>query len=483
MASKAASTALESRADEAMDAALAVLYAGMTEPALGDGAPGDGHPGDGRCPDPLAAVADGCLDVLVAIARSEAKLAAAKAVAVATYAESVRAAAPPETPVQAQEMAVAAEIGCVLAIGDRAGAVLLADSCTLARNLPRTLTALRAGTLSWRHAKVMIDETSTLTPAAAVLLEAHFLDPEDPHRAKGCPIGEMPAYRFRHKARIWRERHHPDSIEKRHSKGFDDRCLDLTSEPDGMARLSAYLSADAATAIWNRLTATARGLQGPAEARTLTQLRVDLFAAAILRTGSPAPAANPGGASAAGLADVPAPKADVLVTVPVFALLGLTDEPAMLDGYGPIPPSMARDLVAGGASSFYRVLTDPRDGAPLEIGRTNYRLTKPMRSWLRLRDGKCPFPGCSNHSLDNEADHILSWHHGGTTGITNLGSPCPKHHRLKHASAWKPTPATPTEPPGWIAPSGRTYLSEHQDWEAPQWPAPPLRERKAEPGN
>lgn len=250
-----------------------------------------------------------------------------------------------------------------------------------------------------------------------------------------------------------------------------------------MARLSAYLSADAATAIWNRLTATARGLQGPAEARTLTQLRVDLFAAATLRTGSPAPAANPGGASAAGLADVPAPKADVLVTVPVFALLGLTDEPAMLDGYGPIPPSMARDLVAGGASSFYRVLTDPRDGAPLEIGRTNYRLTKPMRSWLRLRDGKCPFPGCSNHSLDNEADHILSWHQGGTTGITNLGSPCPKHHRLRHASAWKPTPATLTEPPGWIAPSGRTYPSEHQDWEAPQWPAPPLRERKAEPGN
>jgi hypothetical protein len=69
----------------------------------------------------------------------------------------------------------------------------------------------------------------------------------------------------------------------------------------------------------------------------------------------------------------------VLVTVPVFALLGLTDEPATLDGYGPIPASMARKLLTDGANSFTRVLIDPRDGAPLEIGRTSYRLTKAMR--------------------------------------------------------------------------------------------------------
>jgi hypothetical protein len=103
---------------------------------------------------------------------------------------------------------------------------------------------------------------------------------------------------------------------------------------------------------------------------------------------------------------------------------------------------MARDLVANGAGSFYRVLVDPRDGAPLEIGRTSYRVSKAMRNWLRLRDGKCPFPGCNNTSLDNEADHILAWHRGGTTGISNLGQPCPKHHKLRHTSGWKPTPAT-----------------------------------------
>lgn len=254
--------------------------------------------------------------------------------------------------------------------------------------------------------------------------------------------------------------------------------MEYIPEQDGMARLSAYLPADQAAAIWNRITAIARGLQGPHEDRTLTQLRADVLAAAALRssTGCTRCSNGVGGgtgadAVAAGPADIPTPQAEILVTVPVFSLLGLTEEPAMLDGYGPIPASMARNLVGNGADSFHRVLVDPRDGAPLEIGRQSYRLTKAMRNWLRMRDGKCPFPGCSNHSLDNEADHLLAWHHGGTTGIANLGQPCPRHHRLKHASGWRPTPATKDEPPGWVSPSGREYKSEHQDWEPPHWPS------------
>ena len=170
---------------------------------------------------------------------------------------------------------------------------------------------------------------------------------------------------------------------------------------------------------------------------------------------------------------MPVPRAQVLVTVPVLSLIGATGEPAVLDGYGPIPPSMARRLVAGGAGSFYRVLTDPRDGAPLEIGRSSYRLSKAMRHWLDLRDAKCTFPSCGNHCLDNEADHLLAWAGGGGTGVSNLGQACPKHHRLKHRSAWTPAGASKDHPPGWTSPTGRHYPSEHQDWEPPHWPPQP----------
>ncbi|WP_258229421.1 HNH endonuclease signature motif containing protein, partial [Arthrobacter sp. HMWF013] len=73
-------------------------------------------------------------------------------------------------------------------------------------------------------------------------------------------------------------------------------------------------------------------------------------------------------------------------------------------------------------------------------------------------------------SLDNEADHLLAWAHGGTTGISNLAQPCPKHHRLRHTGGWEPGPATKDHPPGWISPTGRHYASEQPDWEPPWLP-------------
>ena len=462
--------------------------------------------------DPLAGSADGCLDVLAGAREVEAGFAGLKAKAAVKYAECASVVAGPDVPVQAQEMAVAAEIGCVLALGPRAASSFLATSHAVVSSLPRTLAGLQAGTLSWQHAVVMADEAACLDAAGAAALETHFLDPEAQDPARGCPVGQLPAHRFRAKARTWRERHHAESIEKRHAKGVADRRVEFRPDQDGMAWLSACLPADQALAGWNRLTAIARSQQGPDESRSMPQLRADNFADAILssgnlRQGSPtcatrasdtdsddeagcgdgvggadSPGANgrhgvDGRSGAAGTHDAgqqpwSSPiRALVLVTVPVFSLMGLTDEPAVLDGYGPIPSSMARELVAQGATSFYRVLVDPRDGAPLEIGRTSYRVTGAMRAWLRMRDGKCPFPGCSNNSVDNDADHILAWAKGGTTGISNLGQPCPKHHKLRHTTGWKPTPATKNEPPGWLSPSGRHYQSEHQDWEPTHWPA------------
>ncbi|WP_043419770.1 HNH endonuclease signature motif containing protein [Arthrobacter globiformis] len=474
--------------------------------------------------DPLRDEADAWLDVLAGTARLEARVAALKVQAAAGFAAAAAAWAAPDASVSerdALEMSVTAEVACALTVSEGAAARFLEESARLSTDLPLTLAALGAGTLSWQHGRIMCDETEGLSPEAAAALEAHFLDPDAPNPARGCAAGELTPARFRAKARYWRERHHPVSIEKRHHKCVTDRRLEYAPDRDGMAWLSAYLPADQAAGIWDRATAAARALQGPTEPRTLTQLRVDAFASWLL---GPAPGVGgaagdrvagtfpedaalrgkplstvpppadirpagfePAGAAGAvltgaadavsgapGLAgDVPSPRAQVLVTVPVFSLLGQTQEPAVLDGYGPIPPSMARRLVADGGTSFLRVLTDPRDGAPLEIGHTSYRLTKPMRHWLRLRDAHCTFPNCNNHSLDNDADHILAWANGGTTGITNLGQPCPKHHRLKHTSAWRPVGATRESPPGWISPSGRCYASEQQDWEPPHWPEPP----------
>ncbi|MGK3954692.1 DUF222 domain-containing protein [Arthrobacter sp. R4] len=472
--------------DEAVEAfeAAAAEFAAFVRRGLGGRGSGTGSGTGSGGGDPLRGQADTCLDGLGGSVRVDAMVAAFRVRLAAAYAGKAAALdGPVRSPGEhtAQEMGVVSEVACALTVSERSASALLAQAHELTTTLPLTLAALQSGDLSWQHAKVMVDETTGLDAAGAAALEARFLGPDVPDRARECPAGELVPSRFRAKARTWRERHHPVSIEKRHARSVLDRRLEYVPDRDGMAWLSAYLPADRAAGIWNGITATARALQGPAETRTMTQLRADIAAKLLLSSGAADDTSVDVSTADGGPADVlpgndlmagrvPSPAAQVLVTVPVFALMGLTDEPATLDGYGPIPASMARNLVADGAGSFHRVLTDPRNGAPLEIGRQSYRVPAAMRQWLRMRDGKCPFPGCNNQSLDNEADHLLAWADGGTTGISNLGQPCPKHHRLKHTTAWTPTEASIDKPPGWTSPTGRHYQSEHQDWEPPQWP-------------
>ena len=429
------------------------------------------------------------LERLAQTKRMEAQLAALKARDTAEAIELQHAMTPPGAPVHERayaEMSAVEEIAGVLTISSPAAGAL----ATLSRQLcalPLALDALAAGTISWQHATIIADETHGLGPAGAAALVAHFLNPGTPRPARGAAPGDLVPARFRARVRTWRERHHPETLEKRHTKSAADRRMEYAPDRDGMAWLSLYLPGHTANAIWNRTTALARGAQNPNEHRTLTQLRPDIAAHLLLstpntrhahtgdggHTGDTADGGDSGDplkGDAAGISSVPTPKADVLVTVPVFSLLGLTDEPAMLDGFGPIPATIARKLLTDRASSFHRVLVDPRDGAPLDIGRTSYRLTKAMKHALRLRDGRCTFPGCNNHTPDNDTDHLTAWHNGGTTAINNLGQLCPKHHRLKHNSGWTPSPATTNEPPSWTSPTGRHYTAEHHHWEPPQWP-------------
>src|SRR6478609_7496112 len=87
---------------------------------------------------------DACLDSLVEITREEARLAARK---VRTVAQVARAMAAPGLSLQEQaahEMALVAEVACVLAIRETAAADLLVEAWELTSGLPLTLSALEA---------------------------------------------------------------------------------------------------------------------------------------------------------------------------------------------------------------------------------------------------------------------------------------------------------------------------------------------------
>ena len=115
----------------------------------------------------------------------------------------------------------------------------------------------------------------------------------------------------------------------------------------------------------------------------------------------------------------------------------------MLDGTNPIPPRMARQMVAK-APAVERVLTDPISGDYLPSASQTYRPSAAMAENLRLIDPVCAVPGCARSVMTiGEMDHIEEFDleepsRGGPTTIENLHRLCRTHHRMKTAGLLDP---------------------------------------------
>jgi hypothetical protein len=249
-----------------------------------------------------------------------------------------------------------------------------------------------------------------------------------------------------------------------------------------MCWLTAYLPLEAGAAIDTRLKALARSLQGPAEERTIGQLRADALADLLTGPGADLPAApsGPAGTATAGTATAATARTagpaggvrlELIVTVPARTLAGEAEAPGEIIGYGPVDAGTVR-LLAAQAATWSQLIVDPGTGAPLALARRRYTPTAAMRRFLGARDATCRFPGCDKPAAAAEADHTTEWSQGGTTDTDNLALLCRQHHRLKTIGHWKARQihaAEPPSPPGtleWTAPSGRQYTT-HPDGDPP----------------
>ena len=139
-------------------------------------------------------------------------------------------------------------------------------------------------------------------------------------------------------------------------------------------------------------------------------------------------------------------------------LLGLSDQPAELAGYGPIPPAMARALAADPNGTWRRIITDPT-GTVIDYGRRVYRPPAHLDRFIRARDQTCTFPNCHRQAVTCELDHVIAWDDGGETNQHNLVAVCARHHHVKHDGGWtnhyNPTTGAVT----WTSPTGHTYTN------------------------
>jgi hypothetical protein len=352
-----------------------------------------------------------------------------------------------------QKRELFAEIGAVVRLPEATVSSMVSDAETLVTSLPRTLAALHAGDVSQRHAHIMVAQCSTLPMEAHSAFEVALLP----------AAGRLTAAQFAHRARVVRERVHPDSSQRRHVEALERRGVWIDPRADGMAQLSWLLPAAEAIAIDDKLDQIAHSQRGADEVRTHAQRRCDAAVALVL---------HPDGALAGVAATV---RPQVILTVPALSMLGHTDEPAELHGYGPIDPQTARRLTAQ-APSVTRWLTDPVTGDTLSVGRRNYRIPNELRLALIVEDETCRFPGCRRRAERCELDHVRAWAHGGETSQANLASLCPRHHHLKHESDWA-VEALPGRRLRWTSPLGRHHTTEPANENRPPWrerpPIPP----------
>lgn len=364
---------------------------------------------------------------------------------------------------------------------------------TLQERCPRVWAAYSAGDLPEQNA-------ATAATLAAALPE-HNPDCWDAFdTAILTPAHQLPPGKFRTRARATWERVHPDSATYRHVQALQDRNVQFSPERDGVTTISALVDAVKAKQIEERLHDHATHLRTlPDETRSLTQLRADTFTDLLTtptRIGSGTGCSDGAGADAtdgagsggnttgrndtvrhadtesdAGAAAATCEPAGngtpaccaggsriittVNLTIPALTLLGHSDEPAILDGYGPIDLEQARELAAN-APQWIRVLTHPIDSTVLDVERRTYRFPTALRRWLGIRHPVCVFPGCQRPAKRCDTDHRTRWTDGGHTSADNAAPLCEHHHILKDETLWQLNRDPDTHTLTWTTPTGTT---------------------------
>ena len=166
------------------------------------------------------------------------------------------------------------------------------------------------------------------------------------------------------------------------------------------------------------------------------------------------------------------PRIEVKIVMTADSLTGDADQPAMVEGYGPVPAAWAREALADAEVFVRRLFTDPV-GRLVAMG-----MPSPSTEGRRVhhhRDGGI----CRTNRCDapiRNIDHVERHVDGGETRSENLQGLCERCNQAKEALGWQARPG----PDGSIittTPTGHTYTSPPPD----TWPPdPPPRLSPAE---
>ncbi|OBB44670.1 DUF222 domain-containing protein [Mycobacterium sp. 852002-51961_SCH5331710] len=399
--------------------------------------------------DPAASEAD-LREAVERFERLKSSAAAAQARATALWKAKRRAAEEAAgVPANRRGRGLASEVALARRDAPVQGGRHLGFATALVDEMPYTLAALESGVLSEWRATLIVRESACLSVEHRRRLDAEMC--RDTARLEGWGDKRIAAEAKKIACAL-----DVEAVVDRSAKAASDRCVTIRPAPDTMTWVTALLPVAQGVSVYAALK---RAADTTFDDRSRGQVMADTMVERV--TGRPA--------------ERPASVTLNLVMADT-TLTADDDSPAWLDGYGPVPSSIARsltaDAVADGAARamLRRLYRHPRSGQLVAMDSQARLFPKGLAAFIGVRDQTCRTPYCN--APIRHRDHAVPRHRAGPTSAVNGLGECEACNYAKEASGWS---VTTSERDGvhsaeFTTPTGATYRST-----APPLPGPPVR--------
>jgi Domain of unknown function (DUF222) len=346
----------------------------------------------------------------------KAAAAAAQARETAAFAVSQRA-AQRAAGVAAKEVGrgIPGQVGLARRVSPYLAARYVGWASILTTELPHTFAALAAGRVSEWRAMLLARETAWLTREHRTVVDAEMAPQLERLGDRG----------IEREARRIGSRLDPQGYLDRFAAAAGDRRVSIRPAPDAMVRLTALLPVAQGVACHAALAREADSVTAEGDERGRGQLMADTLVERV--TGQ------------ARAADVPITVNLVMTDTALLepAAAG-GNEPALLDGYGPLAAPLARCLVTEPSCQtpmwIRRLYTTPGTGQLIAMDSRQRFFTAGQRLFIRLRDQQCRTAWCE--APIRHTDHITPHQHGGVTSTVNGQGDCEACNYAKQAPGW-----------------------------------------------
>ncbi|HYZ69685.1 MAG TPA: DUF222 domain-containing protein [Mycobacterium sp.] len=347
-----------------------------------------------------------------------------------------------------QGRGVASEVALARRDSPSRGGRHLGFAKALVHEMPHTLAALACGALSEWRATLIARESACLTIEDRRLLDAELC--ADVSKLDGLGDTRIVAEAKEIAARL-----DAQAVVDRAAKAAADRTVTIRPAPDCMTYVTVLLPVKQGVGVYAALK---READTTFDDRSRGQVMADTLFERV--TGRPA--------------EQPESVALHLV-MSDQALWGQDNAPAVLDGYGPIPASVARDLVRDAVvderslATLRRLYRHLKSGSLVAMESRSRCFPKGLAGFIGNRDRTCRTPYCD--APIRHRDHATPRNRGGPTSAANGLGECERCNYAKEAPGWHVTAGDEngTHVAEFVTPTGARYRST-----APPLPGAPL---------